>query len=77
MQTVAAATEELSASIGEIGGQVTKSAAIAGQAVTEAERTDRQIRGLAGAAERIGEVVRIIAGSARRIRGASAGESTV
>ena len=30
VQTVAAATEELSASIGEIGGQVTKSAEIAG-----------------------------------------------
>ncbi len=66
VQTVAAATEELSASIGEIGGQVTKSAAIAGQAVTEAERTDRQIRGLAGAAERIGEVVRIIAAIAEQ-----------
>ncbi len=48
VQTVAAATEELSASIGEIGGQVTRSAEIAGQAVSEAERTDRQIRGLAG-----------------------------
>ncbi|MBH9879300.1 chemotaxis protein, partial [Clostridioides difficile] len=32
----------------------------------EAERTDRQIRGLAGAAERIGEVVRIIAAIAEQ-----------
>ncbi|MEE7461668.1 hypothetical protein MFUR16E_10235 [Methylobacterium fujisawaense] len=84
VQTVAAATEELSASIGEIGGQVTKSAAIAGQAVSEAERTDRQIRGLAGAAERIGEVVRIISAIAEQtnllalnatIEAARAGES--
>ncbi|MGH1590695.1 cache domain-containing protein [Methylobacterium phyllosphaerae] len=84
VQTVAAATEELSASIGEIGIQVAKSAAIAGQAVTEAERTDRQIRGLAGAAERIGEVVRIISAIAEQtnllalnatIEAARAGES--
>ncbi|MGU3466594.1 methyl-accepting chemotaxis protein [Methylobacterium sp. C33D] len=66
VQTVAAATEELSASIGEIGGQVAKSATIAGQAVAEAERTDRQIRGLAGTAERIGEVVRIISAIAEQ-----------
>ncbi|WP_246695119.1 cache domain-containing protein [Methylobacterium sp. P1-11] len=66
VQTVAAATEELSVSIGEISGQVTKSAEIAGQAVTEAERTDRQIRGLAGAAEKIGEVVRIISAIAEQ-----------
>ncbi|WP_091715360.1 methyl-accepting chemotaxis protein [Methylobacterium phyllostachyos] len=66
VQTVAAATEELSASIGEIGGQVARSAEIAGQAVGEAERTDRQIRGLAGAAERIGEVVRIISAIAEQ-----------
>ncbi|WP_091777067.1 cache domain-containing protein [Methylobacterium sp. UNC378MF] len=66
VQTVAAATEELSVSIGEISGQVTKSAEIARQAVTEAERTDRQIRGLAGAAEKIGEVVRIISAIAEQ-----------
>ncbi|MCJ2121749.1 methyl-accepting chemotaxis protein [Methylobacterium sp. J-077] len=60
VQTVAAATEELSASIAEIGEQVSKSAEIALQAVGEAERTDRQIQGLASVAERIGEVVRII-----------------
>ncbi|MCJ2055998.1 methyl-accepting chemotaxis protein, partial [Methylobacterium sp. J-048] len=60
VQTVAAATEELSASIAEIGDQVSKSAEIALQAVGEAERTDRQIQGLASVAERIGEVVRII-----------------
>ncbi|MGH1574072.1 cache domain-containing protein [Methylobacterium sp. P31] len=61
VQTVAAATEELTASIAEIGNQVIKSAEIASQAVTEAERTDRQIQGLATTAERIGEVVRLIA----------------
>ncbi|MCJ2143430.1 methyl-accepting chemotaxis protein [Methylobacterium sp. E-066] len=66
VQTVAAATEELSASIAEIGDQVSKSAEIAIQAVKEAERTDRQIQGLASVAERIGEVVRIISAIAEQ-----------
>lgn len=66
VQTVAAATEELTASIAEIGGQAIKSAEIAGQAVTEAQRTDHQIRGLAGAAEKIGDVVRLISAIAEQ-----------
>ncbi len=60
VQTVASATEELTASIAEIGGQAIRSAEIAAQAVAEAGRTDQQIQGLATTAERIGEVVRII-----------------
>ena len=60
VQTVAAATEELSSSIGEIGRQVTSSARIAGDAVTEAGRTNEKIHSLTEAAQRIGEVVNLI-----------------
>jgi methyl-accepting chemotaxis protein len=66
VQTVAAATEELTASIAEIGSQAVRSAEIAGRAVTEAERTDRQIQGLATTAQRIGEVVRMISAIAEQ-----------
>ena len=45
VQTVAAATEELSSSVSEIGRQVTQSTEIAGQAVAEANRTNVTVRG--------------------------------
>jgi methyl-accepting chemotaxis protein len=60
VQTVAAATEELSGSIGEIGRQVATSAGMARAAVTEAERTNHTVEGLASAVARIGEVVQLI-----------------
>jgi methyl-accepting chemotaxis protein len=60
VQTVAAAAEELSASIQEISRQVTESAAIASDAVTEVEETNGKVQGLATAAEKIGEVVDLI-----------------
>lgn len=60
VQTVAAAAEELSASIGEITRQVSQSATITTQAVEEAEKANAQINSLATAAERIGEVVSLI-----------------
>jgi methyl-accepting chemotaxis protein len=60
VQTVAGATEELSASIGEISRQVAQSAEIAGRAVEEARRTDDTVHGLASAAGKIGEVVQMI-----------------
>ena len=47
VQTVAAATEELSASIGEIGQQATRSAQIATKATGEVQRTDVTANGLA------------------------------
>ncbi|WP_197703962.1 methyl-accepting chemotaxis protein [Cohaesibacter sp. ES.047] len=61
VETVAAATEELSSSIGEIGNQVAKSANISSQAVAQADQTNAQINGLVEAAEKIGQVVNIIA----------------
>ena len=57
---VATSAEELAASVGEISRQVAESARIAGQAVAEANATDRCVAGLAEAAGRIGEVVRLI-----------------
>ncbi len=63
---VAASAEELSASVAEIGRRVAESAEIAGQAVREAQATDRSVTGLADAAGRIGEVVRLIGDIAGR-----------
>ena len=60
VQTVASATEELSASIHEISGQVTESNKIVGQAVTQAGDTNAQVKQLAEAAQKIGDVVVLI-----------------
>ncbi|MBV8166217.1 MAG: HAMP domain-containing protein, partial [Alphaproteobacteria bacterium] len=60
VQTVAAAAEQLFASIREIGQQVSHSTDIAQQAVGEAERTDSAVRSLSAAAQKIGEVVGLI-----------------
>ncbi len=60
VQTVASATEEMTSSIREIGGQVTRSADIAGQAVSEAAQTSDAVRSLADAAQKIGDVVSLI-----------------
>jgi methyl-accepting chemotaxis protein len=60
VQTVASATEELSASITEISSQVTESNRIIGGAVEEAESTNAKVAALAGAAQKIGDVVTLI-----------------
>jgi methyl-accepting chemotaxis protein len=60
VQTVASAAEELSASITEITRQVARSSSSTSQAVADAQNTDAQIRGLAEAAQRIGDVVKLI-----------------
>ena len=59
-QTVAAATEELSASISEIGRQVKHSSAISFEAVPQARRADDLVAGLDTAATRIGDVTNLI-----------------
>jgi methyl-accepting chemotaxis protein len=66
VQTVAAAIEQLSASIGEIGRRVTDSAEIASKAVSEAAQTSQRILDLAEAAGRIGRVVELISGIANQ-----------
>jgi methyl-accepting chemotaxis protein len=60
VQTVAAATEELSSSISEITRRVTASSDGAKHAVNEAEQTTRIFDALASAAQRIGDVVSLI-----------------
>lgn len=60
VQTVAAATEELSSSVSEIGRQVAESTRIAGQAVEQANRTNKTVQGLSAAAQKIGDVVKLI-----------------
>ena len=60
METVAAATEELTASISNIAQQVTRSAEIANKAADEARRTNSVVEGLAAGTQKIGEVVTLI-----------------
>ncbi len=59
-QAVAAAIEELNASISEIAQQVNESAKVAGQAVGQATKSTAEVRSLAQAAEKIGDVVKLI-----------------
>ncbi|MGA9658553.1 MAG: globin-coupled sensor protein [Asticcacaulis sp.] len=59
-QTVAAAAEELVASIVEISRQVNDALQIAGAATQNAERTSLQMVELTGAAKNVGEVINII-----------------
>ncbi|WP_246653559.1 methyl-accepting chemotaxis protein [Azospirillum formosense] len=65
-QTVAAAANELSASIREIGRQVTASASVTGQAVEKAGSASAIIGHLWEAVERIGAVARLIGDIASR-----------
>jgi methyl-accepting chemotaxis protein len=60
VQTVAAASEELSASIGEISRQVASAADIAARAVEETRETDRTVQSLVEIASKIGEVIGLI-----------------
>jgi methyl-accepting chemotaxis protein len=60
VQSVASATEEMSASVNEISRQVHDSAEIANQAVGQAQATNDRIGELAKAAARIGDVVELI-----------------
>jgi methyl-accepting chemotaxis protein/CHASE3 domain sensor protein len=60
VRTVAAAAEQLSSSVGQIGQQVTDSTHIAAQAVADAERTDATVQALSADVQHIGEVVALI-----------------
>ena len=57
---VAAATEELSASVGEINSQVMRTSEVTQMAVHEAQKTEASIRTLSSAAGQIGEVINLI-----------------
>jgi methyl-accepting chemotaxis protein len=60
VQSVASATEEMAASVGEIGRQVQESSRISNEAVGQAQNTDARITKLAAAANRIGDVTQLI-----------------
>jgi methyl-accepting chemotaxis protein len=60
VQSVALATDEMTASIHEISRQVEDSSRIAEDAVRQAQRTDGRITELSQAAARIGDVVKLI-----------------
>jgi len=57
---VAAAAEELSSSVQEISRQVGRSASIATEAVSAADRSNTMVQGLSEAANKIGDVVNLI-----------------
>ena len=61
---VSAATEQLSGSIREIAGQAHHTNAVVEAATQEANRTNRDVAGLASAAEAIGSIVAVIRGIA-------------
>jgi len=60
VRDIAAAAEELSVSVREIDRQVAQSKTIAEKAVIEAGRTNKEIKALDEAAQRIGDVVKLI-----------------
>jgi methyl-accepting chemotaxis protein len=59
-QTIAAAAQELSASVDEISRQVSQATAISDRAVGEATKTNGAVADLSAAALRIGDVVKLI-----------------
>ncbi|MGN6424475.1 MAG: methyl-accepting chemotaxis protein [Asticcacaulis sp.] len=60
VQSVAAATEELSASVHEINQQVARTSQVSQMAVSEASRSEEAIQSLSAAAGQIGEVINLI-----------------
>lgn len=60
VSTIAAATEQLNASIASIHGQATNSANLAREAVSHADRTSVTIRSLSEAVDKIGSVASLI-----------------
>jgi methyl-accepting chemotaxis protein len=64
VETIAAATEELSTSVRSIAERVRKSAEVAGRAVGEAQRADARIAGLDAASKAIEGIVKLISGVA-------------
>lgn len=60
VNAVASASEELSASINEISGQVTRSSHIANEASDKANQTSARVHDLVAAVEKIGQVITLI-----------------
>jgi methyl-accepting chemotaxis protein len=66
VQTVAAASEQLSSSISEIGRHILEASTVSRQANEEGQRTHSTVAGLATAADKIGEVAALIAAIAQQ-----------
>jgi len=66
VRMVAAAAEELTASINEIAQQVGMSNQVAASATREANTVNTRVQGLAGAADKIGEIIEMITGIAEQ-----------
>lgn len=66
VQTVSAAVEELSASSAEIGTQISRSAQVAAQAVSQTREGEDKINSLSQSAETIGHVVELISAIAEQ-----------
>lgn len=64
--SVASATEELTASVGDISEQVTSSSAIARSAVKKAQNTNEMVGSLTSASQKIGDVVQLITDIAKQ-----------
>ena len=60
VESAAYAADELNSSIGEIGRQLSTTATIVREAVTEARDTNQRIAALAQAAQKIGDVIKLI-----------------
>ena len=60
VEGVAAAAEQLAASVAEIARQVSSASSVARDAVSEANSTNESVKGLAATAQRIGDVVNLI-----------------
>ncbi len=60
VETAAVAADELTGSISEIGRQLTMTADVVREAVSEAQGTNQQITALAQAAQKIGDVIKLI-----------------
>jgi len=58
--TVAAATEELAASVTEIARQITEASRVIGTAVSDAQKSEKLVADLVAAASKIGEVTQLI-----------------
>jgi methyl-accepting chemotaxis protein len=64
VQVLAAASQQLAASVDEIRRQVAQSAAMAQRAAEDARRTDHTVRALSDGAQTIGQVIDLISGIA-------------
>ena len=60
VDSAAAATDELTHSIAEIGRQLAQTGTIVAHATDEARQTDNEIAGLAAGAQKIGDVIKLI-----------------